>query len=198
MKKLGGLFILLSVLLFGYIGYEQLYSFYLEKKLFANTEELSQSLRSEVENEKSEKEIPQYKENTIADLKNVELSIPKIELETPVIEGTSSEKLRVAVGHLKGTGILGAKGQNFVVLGHRSHISGKFFNRLNELSNGDELLFRSPDQTLTFRVIDKKIIEPTQLEVLEPVEGKSVVTLITCHPMYSNKERLVVIGEKII
>lgn len=188
MRKIGNLFIVLSLLIGCYVAGEHLYSYYLEKKLLGNTEELSQSLREEMAPRDAE-EVQFNNELT--------LSIPKIDLEIPVLEGTTNDKLRVAVGHLEGSGQLGKVDQNFVVLGHRSHITGKFFNKLDELHKEDEFSFTVARQQFVYQVIDKKIIEPTQLEVLDPIKDKSIVTLITCHPMYSNEQRLVVVAERV-
>lgn len=44
-------------------------------------------------------------------------------------------------------------------------------------------------------MFEKKVVTPDKVDVLNPIEGKSVVTLITCHPLYSNKQRLVVFAE---
>ncbi|WP_349409527.1 class D sortase [Pseudalkalibacillus sp. SCS-8] len=195
MKLMGNLLIGLALLIGGYVAYEQIHAFYLEKKLIANTEELSESLRTEIVN-RNDGIVEEGMKETVP-LKNLHISIPKINLKTKVLEGSSTDILKVAVGHLEGTGRLGVEGENFVALGHRSHVTGKFFNRLDELSVGDQIDFIADNQGFHYKVIDKKIIEPTQLEVLEPVKNKSIVTLITCHPMYSNKQRLVVVGEKV-
>jgi sortase A len=198
MKKSGNLFILVGVLLFGYVAYEQIYAIVLERKIIAETVEISQSLQ-EVVNEKRggvDAGLPNSGKEPISIPKPLELSIPSIDLNVKVVEGTSKDKLRVAVGHLEGTGGLGNIDENFVILGHRSHITGKFFNRLDELQIGEFINIKG-NANYTYQIIDKKIIRPTQLEILEPIKNKSIVTLITCHPKYSSKQRLVVIAERV-
>jgi sortase A len=193
MKKSGNILILLGVLLFVYIVYEQIYARVLEKKIISETAEISQSLQEYVG--------PRVAAADQLDIERVtyplDISVPSIDLKTKVLEGTSEDILRVAVGHLEGTGELGEIGGNYVILGHRSYITGKFFSRLDELNLGDPIILKSSNLEYRYKVIDKKIIRPNQLEVLNPIKGKSIITLITCHPRYSSKQRLVIIAEKI-
>lgn len=126
------------------------------------------------------------------------LEIPKLKLEVPIAEGADEENIRFAVGHLPSSSSihrLGEKDNNFAIAGHRSYTYGKFFNRLDELDEGNELTVFAQNKVFKYRVFDKKIVEPTNVEVVYPIEGKSVVTLITCHPPYSDKQRLIVTGE---
>jgi sortase A len=192
MKKSGNILILLGVLLFGYIVYEQIYARVLERKIISETVKISQSLQEYV--------APRMAAADQIDIERVtyplDISLPTIDLKTKVLEGTSEDILRVAVGHLEGTGELGEIGENYVILGHRSYITGKFFSRLDELNLGDPIILKS-NLEYRYQVIDKKIIRPNQLEVLDPIKGKSIITLITCHPRYSSKQRLVIVAEKI-
>ncbi|MFT4415387.1 class D sortase [Fredinandcohnia humi] len=195
MKKSGNVLILLGVLLFGYVAYEQIYARVLERKIISETVQISQSLQEHVQQTMSPTvEQIDTQENMIT--YPLDLSIPAINLKTKVLEGTSEDILRVAVGHLEGSGELGEEDQNFVVLGHRSHVTGQFFNRLDELTVGDLITLESEKEYL-YKVMDIKIIRPNQLEVLNPIKGKEIVTLITCHPKYSNKQRLVVVAERV-
>jgi sortase A len=186
-------FILLGVLLFGYVAYEQIYARVLERKIISETVEISQSLQEHVSSRMTADKHISSKERVMYPLN---ISLPSIDLNTKVLEGTSEDILRVAVGHLEGTGELGEIEENYVILGHRSFITGKFFSRLDELNLGDPIILKS-DLEYHYQVIDKKIIRPNQLEVLDPIKGKSIVTLITCHPRYSSKQRLVVVAERI-
>ena len=43
-----------------------------------------------------------------------------------------------------------------------------------------------------YEVYDILIVKPTDIHVLEPDLDVPTITLITCHPMYSNKQRLIV------
>jgi sortase A len=60
---------------------------------------------------------------------------------------------------------------------------------------GDEILLQnSAGTTYTYRVTDQMVVEPDNVEVIEPVEGKSLVSLQTCTlPDY--EKRLIDQGE---
>lgn len=125
------------------------------------------------------------------------LEIDKIDLKVPIVEGVQAEHLRSAVGHLPESGSLGSSDQNFVVAGHRSSVWGKFFNRLDELTEGDEFVIRGRNGLFTFRITEKRVVDPYDLDAIQPVAGKRMATLVTCHPFRSNKQRLLVFGEMV-
>lgn len=124
------------------------------------------------------------------------ISIPKIEVNLPIISGTSENQLSRGIGHMKGTPLPGSLG-NSALAGHRSHTFSRFFNRLDEINIDDEIYIKTINGTKTFRVYETKIVKPTDLSVLRPVDGEATITLITCHPLYSNKQRLIVHGKLI-
>ncbi len=119
------------------------------------------------------------------------MNIPKISLRTPIAEGADLDILRFAIGHMKGTAGLGEIG-NSVIAGHRSHSFGVYFNRLDEMENGDEILVEAGGRTITYVVYDKLIVEPDDLSVLGSSSKYRVLTLITCDPVYNPTHRLIV------
>ncbi|WP_425465541.1 sortase [Paenibacillus hemerocallicola] len=48
-----------------------------------------------------------------------------------------------------------------------------------------------------YEVTDKQVVKPTDVHVVEPVPGRTMLTLITCHPFRSNKQRLIVSAERV-
>ena len=71
------------------------------------------------------------------------------------------------------------------------------FFRLNELERGDEIsLADSLGNEYIYRVTEQLVVEPGDVGVLNPVLGKSIVSLQTCTlPDYS--DRLIVRGEMV-
>ena len=85
--------------------------------------------------------------------------------------------------------------ENPVVLyGHRT-LQGSPFLRLNELGNGDTFMLEWPGiGELTYRVFDTKIVPATyELNAV----GENNTYLITCDPIGSTENRLIVQGELI-
>lgn len=125
------------------------------------------------------------------------LRMDQIDLQVPIVEGTDVEDLRYAVGHFPESGQLGKKNHNFAIAGHRSYTFGEYFNRLDEVKENDTFFIDTAEGEFEYRIYDKQIVKPDAVSVLQPVKGKSVVTLVTCHPAHSSKERLIVFAEKI-
>jgi sortase A len=187
-KKLGSVFIVIGVFLLLFIVFTKVKTFYEQKKLVEEYTSLSFTEQSSNESEKP------IKEGQVIGI----LKIPKISLETPIKEGARPKDIKYAVGHLSYSSSiynLGKKNQNFVIAGHRSHTYGKFFNRLDELKKGDHIIIYAQNKVFTYKVFNKKIVKPTEIDVVYPIKNKSMVTLVTCHPLYSNKQRLIVFTE---
>jgi sortase A len=118
--------------------------------------------------------------------------IPKINLTVAVAEGTDEETLKYAVGHFEGTALPGEKG-NFAVAGHRSYTYSEHFNRADELQNGDEIIVRTKKGEFTYIVYEQKVVEPTEISVLDPTQD-ATVTLVTCTPIRVATHRLIIKG----
>lgn len=117
--------------------------------------------------------------------------IPKINVKVLVAEGTEDEKLKYYVGHFENTALPGEKG-NFAVAGHRNYIYNEMFRDVNQLEAGDDIIVRTAKGEFTYKVKEQKVIEPTDVDILDPTDD-STVTLVTC--TIGGKQRLVVIGE---
>ena len=114
-----------------------------------------------------------------------------------VVEGVSHEDLKKGPGHYPGTAQPGTVG-NMVISGHRTTY-GAPFNRVDELHAGDAIVIETRDTWFTYRVTSEQVVSPTAVEVTYPVPGqrdavptKRLLTLTTCNPKYSAKQRLIV------
>jgi LPXTG-site transpeptidase (sortase) family protein len=127
------------------------------------------------------------------------LDIPKIQLVNKVIvEGVGREELRKGPGHVPSTVPPGQPG-TFGVSGHRTTYGAPFY-RLDELEKGDTITVVTRDAIYTYTVTRTAIVRPTDTQVLDNVSGangklKATITLTTCHPRYSARQRLVVFGD---
>jgi sortase A len=115
------------------------------------------------------------------------LTIPRIELKVPILANTTRAALTLGVGQIKGTSALGSVG-NAGLAGHRRY----FFRRLDELQVGDEIDVATQDESFIYRVYDKKIVEPSDVSVLNRDKANSILTLVTCHPMETFRQRLII------
>ncbi len=136
--------------------------------------------------------------------------IPKINLEIPVdnSQTTTDEKaielaLDNGIVHYPTTVLPGQAG-NAAYFGHSSNNifnPGKYkfaFVLLHKLVDGDVFYLTNDGRTYAYRVFSTRIVEPSEVSVLDPIEGKSATaTLITCDPPGTSLHRLVVVGEQI-
>jgi sortase A len=126
------------------------------------------------------------------------LDIPRIQLVNKVIvEGVGRDELRKGPGHVPSTVPPGQPG-TFGVSGHRTTYGAPFY-RLDELEKGDTITVVTRDAIYTYTVTRTAIVKPTDTQVLDNVHGsngklKATITLTTCHPRYSARQRLVVFG----
>ncbi|ETK33466.1 class E sortase [Microbispora sp. ATCC PTA-5024] len=117
-----------------------------------------------------------------------------------IVEGVDAERLREGPGHYPGTALPGHVG-NFVVSGHRTTY-GAPFNRLAELRRGDPILIDTAAARYTYRVTSSEVVDPWDLGVVAAVPGRpgarparALITLTTCNPEFSARQRLVIHGE---
>ncbi|HEY3686585.1 MAG TPA: class E sortase [Streptosporangiaceae bacterium] len=116
-----------------------------------------------------------------------------------ILEGTSEATLRRGPGHYKGTALPGRRG-NFVVSGHRTTYEAPF-NKAGELRHGDEIIVDTKTREYVYKVTETKVVVPTDVAVTYPVPfhrdatpRHAMITLTTCHPMYSATHRLIIFG----
>jgi sortase A len=119
------------------------------------------------------------------------LRIPKLNLEKAVIEGVGVPQLKQAPGHYPNTPLPGQRG-NAAIAGHRTTYGAPFYN-LDQLSQGDEILVTTRQGQFRYDVVGSKIVSPHETSVLDST-GEDRLTLTTCNPRFSAKERLVVVA----
>lgn len=92
---------------------------------------------------------------------------------------------------------------NFFATGHSSYYSwdkGRFkdvFALLHEVEEGDRVYVYWSGKQFVYEMKAKKVVPPTQVDVLDHPEDKSILTLMTCTPVGTNKNRLILTGELI-
>ena len=125
------------------------------------------------------------------------LYVPRLRADVwgvPVLHGVSPDELNRGIGHFPGSSLPGDDG-NFSLAGHRtSH--GQPFSGVDLLAPGDEIHVRTMDRWLTYVLVRDQIVGPGDTWVLEdaPVDGlpgSHVITLVTCTPRYSTRQRWV-------
>ena len=131
------------------------------------------------------------------------LHIPRLgnDYRRAVVEGTEEQQLTQGPGHYVGTAMPGQPG-NFAVAGHRVGQGSPFLD-LDTVQRGDPVVVETADTWHVYRVTATLVVAPTDTWVVAPTPGGpadgpatgAFLTLTTCHPEFSDRERLVVHGE---
>lgn len=132
------------------------------------------------------------------------LTVPKLGLrEVPVPTGSRQAELdRAGLLRMEGSGLPWREGSNTFIAGHALGFSWtrvpRAFHDLETLMPGDEVFVTSADgRRYAFRVYDRMTVEPDDVWVTYPVEGRTVVSLQTCTPIPTFENRLIVRAELI-
>jgi len=122
--------------------------------------------------------------------------------EWPIAEGVGRADVLDAgfTGHYPDTALPGEIG-NFAVAGHRqSH--GKPFFGVDSLEVGDPIIVQTAQAWYVYRVTDSYVVLPTDTGVIAPnpldpgaEATERMITLTTCHPLWSTRERWIIHGE---
>jgi len=111
-----------------------------------------------------------------------------------VVEGVTRADLRNGAGHMPTTPLPGQPG-NAVISGHRTTY-GAPFHELDQLVPGDLIEVETAIGVHTYAVRETTIVRPTELWVIQARPG-AWLTLTTCHPKFSSRQRLIVFAELI-
>ncbi len=126
------------------------------------------------------------------------IDVPKINQQIPVYAGTSEDVLQHACGHLEGTSLpVGGKDTHSVITAHRGLPQVKLFRDLDKMEVGDIFFFTNVKETLAYKVDQILVVEPWDFEPVLVVEGKDLMTLLTCTPYMINSHRLLVRGHRV-
>jgi len=148
----------------------------------------------------NEAEIPEHLRPLVQSLANIpiptpgpqqaiRLQIPAIGIDAPIVQGDGWVQLKKGIGQHIGTANPGENGN--VVLSAHNDIFGEIFRDLDQLRPGDEIIVYTNRQPFTFLVTNKRVVDPTQVEVMDPTT-QPTVTLISCYPYMVDDQRIVV------
>jgi LPXTG-site transpeptidase (sortase) family protein len=136
-----------------------------------------------------------------------QLVIGKIGITSPItidVDGANKQEynsaLQNGVAHLKGSALPGRFGNTFI-FGHSSYYRDdpgeykEIFAELNQMINGDLVEIHYGDNRYIYKIIGKKIVDPNDVYVANQNHTLKQLTLMTCWPIGTTDQRLVVVSE---
>ncbi len=136
------------------------------------------------------------------------IKIPSLGVDTVVVEGTTETALRAGAGHYATTAMPCDNG-NMAIAGHRTTY-GKPFANIDQLRPGATITLETPIGRCDYEVEKAPapfrspagmpaawVVAPNDLRVIDQDPAKAELTLTTCHPKGSAKERLIIRARKV-
>ena len=117
--------------------------------------------------------------------------IPDIDIDVIVVEGTTASALRAGAGHYPDTPLPCEIG-NVSIAGHRTTY-GRPFHNVDLLELGSEITLVTPIGSCTYEVTQEPFaVAPTKTDVVANTPDEATLTLTTCHPKGSARQRLII------
>lgn len=193
----------------------------LKDKVNEKTKEETQK-EEEKSEDKTSLSLKKYKKEL--DEKNIDLNIeitpyenriviPKLGKNVPLVdiknqkvdsehelENIFMKELENWVVRYPGSAVPGENGNAFI-FGHSSNFPwmqwdyNDVFSNLNFLESGDEIIIYYGQKKFIYKIKEKKVIKPGDVSVLKRSPEKKELSIMTCWPIGTTLNRLVVIGE---
>lgn len=196
---------------------QQLIKSYQRRIARQNDEEMKayrEKLKQENEKQKAEKVIPASQTEALAqgeagDVSGLDLdffeqhtlgilTIPSIAVTVPIYDTGTEAFLTKGAALLAGTSFpVGGTDTHSVIMAHRGLPEARLFTDLPDVEIGELFFIEVSGETLAYEVDQLKTVEPTNIEILLPVVGEDLVTLMTCTPYMVNSHRYLVRGHRV-
>lgn len=145
--------------------------------------------------------IPDYYETLSLDKSGMMgyISIPQIGVKNiPIYHGDSEQTLFTGVGHIPETSLpIGGRNTHAVLPAHSGRVNNTLFSELDKLKKGDVFYLDVLNLDLKYKVIESRVVDPKDVSTLNVIQGRDLVTLVTCYPTGINDKRLLVTGERV-
>lgn len=130
-----------------------------------------------------------------------QLSVSKLKLDQSIVYVDNNDLSR-GLSQLPSSAMPGEKG-NVFISGHSAlspllGVKNAPFARLTDLKKGDEIFIEAANTKFTYKVIEIKVVDPSDLSVIAPPDSQGrYISLMTCVPPGLNLKRLVVLGKMV-
>jgi sortase A len=172
-KRLSVLFLIAGLVILSLGGYEYFKTKHVQKETLKEAHTL---LNKQTLSQSSEKiNIDDFKPD-VGEVVGT-LTIPSIDAELPIVEGTDEDELENGVGHYKSSAYP-LQNEQIVLSGHRDTV----FRKMGEVKIGDELIVKLPYGTFTYVIEGTKIVEADDTTIIKSTSPNEELVLTTCYP----------------
>jgi sortase A len=122
------------------------------------------------------------------------IELPSIGVDKIVVAGVDKDDLKKGPGHYPETPLPGQLG-NSAIAGHRTTFGQPFID-VDQLQIDDEIVVTTLAGRYVYRVTGQQIVSPRDSHVITTTDPTTAtLTLTSCHPKYSARERIIIFSE---
>jgi LPXTG-site transpeptidase (sortase) family protein len=123
--------------------------------------------------------------------------IPSIQINEPIVTSNTINSIKDGGTWLRPNSKAPNSDGNTVIVGHRFYGSNvSTFYHLDKVLVGQKLAVYWEGQEILYEVQEVKIVDATQVAIEAPTKEKQL-TLYTCHPIWTAKQRLVIVAKPV-
>ncbi|KRM72346.1 class A sortase [Lacticaseibacillus brantae] len=120
-----------------------------------------------------------------------QIAIPDVGMRLPILKGLANDNLAQGAGTMKPTQVMGQG--NYALAGHYMTNQGVLFSPLKGVKTGDFVYLTDKTKVYTYQVTLKKVVYEDQVQWIDDVSGKQLLTLVTCaSPTEGETDRIIV------
>lgn len=132
-----------------------------------------------------------YPENAIGTIE-----IPRLDVKLGLYLGANYDGMDKGAAIFGMTSLpLGNEDENTAIAGHRGWRGTPVFRDIQLIQLGDPIYITTPWRTLVYRVTELEIVTPDDNTWCKIQKGRTLITLMTCHPYGNNYQRYIVYAE---
>lgn len=119
-----------------------------------------------------------------------EISIPSLNMNLPIVNGTSNESMLVSAGTLKANQQMGIG--NYTLASHYSNAYNEtlLFSPLKRAQIGMYVYLTNGHEIFTYQINEIKTVDPDAIDVLDDI-GENIITLVTCEDLNATQRHIV-------
>lgn len=120
------------------------------------------------------------------------INIEKLDVRAAIVGGTTVSDLKKGPGLYEISPLPHEDKGNVLIAGHRTTY-GAWFRHVDKLKEGDIITLEYENKAYSYSVEEVFIVDKKDWSVTKPL-GYSAITLTSCHPLGSDRQRIIVRG----
>ncbi|MCM3227697.1 class A sortase [Terribacillus saccharophilus] len=136
--------------------------------------------------------VSNHKEEQSKEVEGGKISIPSLNIELAILEGSTQENLDKGATTLIENKVMGEG--NYSLAAHHMRDESLFFGKLDQIEEGTYIYITDYEYIYTYKYKSIKEVHESEVDILED-HGKDELTLITCDKPTATEYRTVVTAE---